>query len=204
MKRVAHPRPLLAFGLLGVGLVLAAVAAAVVLAFVDSDGSDGGDDWPAGFDVQVGYLQVGKPVQATISVGDNPEDNLILYYVRQPSGEVWALVGIDPHSGCQVPWERDYDRTHVNGTGTGVFKAFCSGSVFDLDGSAMFGPAPRGLDRAVVTVKANGDDAYLDLTRFILGVCRSGGSGVCSPEGSPIEVTQLPKASAESAYARSR
>ena len=195
---------LVAFGLLAAGVLLAAGAASLLLLYANSDGSGQADDWPAGFDVEVGYLEVGKPVQTTIPLNDDPEDSLIVYLVRQRSGEVWALIGRDPHSGCQVPWERDYDRARVNDTGAGVFKAFCSGSVFDLDGSALFGPAPRGLDRAVLTVEANGDDAHLDLTRFVLGLCRRGDPALCSPAGSPVEVTQLPKASAESAYGRSR
>ena len=182
-------------GIAGVAVLLVATVAAV--RFLNSDATPSTDKYgnlPAGFDVEVGYLKVDQPVQWTLALGDTPDQNVTMYWVRQPSGDVWAFVARDPHSGCDVQWNREYDRSNVNRTGLGAFKALCSGWVFDTDGRVLFGAAERGLDRAVVKVAENGDDARIDLTKFILGACRESGQSACSPGGTDVFVGNLPPA----------
>lgn len=123
---------------------------------------------------------------------DGAGDRLPVYLVRDGSGEVLALVGRDPHSGCDVEWLPDYDAESLGEPGPGAFKAKCSGWVFSRDGRVLFGAAARGLERVPVTLKDRGTMAELDLSRFILGLCRESGQAGCSPPGSPQFVSTLP------------
>ncbi|HVN52056.1 MAG TPA: Rieske (2Fe-2S) protein [Acidimicrobiales bacterium] len=72
-----------------------------------------------------------------------PEGRL---YVTNAKGTLFALSQKCPHLGCRVPY-RD---------SSGRFECPCHGSVFDLGGEWITGPAPRGMDRYPLTlVKGN-------------------------------------------------
>jgi menaquinol-cytochrome c reductase iron-sulfur subunit len=59
-----------------------------------------------------------------------------VWAVRQADGRVTVFSSICTHLGCGIRWE-DADRT---------FKCPCHGSVYDVDGRVLAGPAPRRLD----------------------------------------------------------
>lgn len=79
-------------------------------------------------------LQVNEPVR-------NLEGSFWL--VKLESGEILALSQRSTHLGCTVPWRSDFEFQGRKGW----FRDPCSGATWDLDGTLVFGPAFRGLDR---------------------------------------------------------
>jgi cytochrome b6-f complex iron-sulfur subunit len=71
-----------------------------------------------------------------------PEGRL---YVVNANNNLFALSQKCPHLGCRVPFCDS----------SGRFECPCHGSVFDLAGEHIKGPAPRGMDRFHVSVDAN-------------------------------------------------
>jgi nitrite reductase/ring-hydroxylating ferredoxin subunit len=67
-------------------------------------------------------------------------------YVTSVQGQTFALSQKCPHLGCRVPYCES----------SGRFECACHGSVFDLGGEWIQGPAPRGMDHFAITVDANG------------------------------------------------
>ena len=67
------------------------------------------------------------------------------FYVTNPGDTVFALSQKCPHLGCRVPFCNS----------SGRFECACHGSVFDLGGEWIQGPAPRGMDRFPVAVQDN-------------------------------------------------
>jgi hypothetical protein len=66
------------------------------------------------------------------------------WLVKLDEKNVLALSATDSHVGhCQVFWRPDF----IFDGETGWFRAYCSGSTFDLAGNRIYGPSPRGLDR---------------------------------------------------------
>ena len=59
-----------------------------------------------------------------------------VWAIKQPAGEVVVLSPICPHLGCGFRWD----------AGDHTFKCPCHGSVFDVTGKGLAGPAPRSLD----------------------------------------------------------
>ena len=59
-----------------------------------------------------------------------------IWAVKQPAGKVVVFSPICPHLGCGFRWD----------TGDHTFKCPCHGSVFDVTGKVVAGPAPRSLD----------------------------------------------------------
>jgi menaquinol-cytochrome c reductase iron-sulfur subunit len=59
-----------------------------------------------------------------------------IWAVKQLGGEVRVFSPICPHLGCGFRWD----------TGDHTFKCPCHGSVFDVTGKVLAGPAPRSLD----------------------------------------------------------
>lgn len=78
-----------------------------------------------------------------------PEKGVLLapaakaYLTRQEDGEIVALWSRCPHLGCRVPWCES----------AGEFECPCHGTTFNRLGEHRDGPAPRGMDRFVVTIE---------------------------------------------------
>lgn len=168
-------------------LSLSAIAVCLVSAVLFLNGGSDGTE-PVTVDLPAPGA---APERAMVQV-DGVDEKLPIYVVHGESGEVFALVGRDPHSGCSVDWLPDYDAAQLGETEPGAFKARCSGWVFSRDGRVLFGAAARGLDRVAVTLKDDGARAEVDPSRFILGACRQPGQSACSPDGSPQYVSTLP------------
>jgi cytochrome b6-f complex iron-sulfur subunit len=69
-----------------------------------------------------------------------PEGRL---FVTNAKGDLFALSQKCPHLGCHVPYCDS----------SGRFECPCHGSIFDLGGEWITGPAPRGMDRYPTTVE---------------------------------------------------
>ncbi len=59
-----------------------------------------------------------------------------VWAIQQPTGVIIVFSPICPHLGCGFRWEAE-DHT---------FKCPCHGSVYDVNGKVVAGPAPRPLD----------------------------------------------------------
>lgn len=64
------------------------------------------------------------------------------FHVSNTAQGLVILYGVCTHLGCLPKWD----------IGTVRFQCPCHGSQFELDGHYITGPAPRGLDRFVLTV----------------------------------------------------
>ncbi len=81
-----------------------------------------------------------------------------LWLVLIEDGEVRAFYDRDPRNGCPLRW---FTRSYMDGQNpqwfvreapNGMFRDPCHGSSYRPDGTAFFGPTPRGLDRYPVEV----------------------------------------------------
>lgn len=64
-------------------------------------------------------------------------------YVTRVKGELFAITQTCPHLGCRVPFCE----------ASGRFECPCHGSVFNLAGEWMEGPAPHGMDRYPLSIE---------------------------------------------------
>ena len=79
------------------------------------------------------------------------------FYVTNAGGHLFALSQKCPHLGCRVPFCES----------SGRFECGCHGSVYDLGGEWIKGPAPRGLDRFALTLE--GDVLQVDTGQLTEG-----------------------------------
>lgn len=59
-----------------------------------------------------------------------------IWAVKQPAGDIVVFSPICPHLGCGFRWD----------AGDSKFKCPCHGSIYDVTGKVLAGPAPRSLD----------------------------------------------------------
>jgi Rieske Fe-S protein len=76
------------------------------------------------------------------------------WLVRSAGGQVRAFSTVCPHLGCGIDWNDV----------TKKFDCPCHGSVFDVEGRCVGGPAPRGMDELDVTTA--GEDIRVRYRRF--------------------------------------
>ncbi len=102
-----------------------------------------GSFWPlkaTGFGGKVVAGKVGDfPVNSVTKV---PEGKF--YLARVPEGLV-ALYWKCPHLGCTVPWSPPED--------PGRFHCPCHGSIYEITGQKVAGPAPRSMDLMAIEVR---------------------------------------------------
>ena len=84
-------------------------------------------------------LEQPKDLQYAMTVKDGWRETKAIkavWAVKHPDDQVTVFSPICPHLGCGFRWDR----------GDGQFKCPCHGSVYDLSGKVLDGPAPRPLD----------------------------------------------------------
>lgn len=117
-----------------------------------------------------GTWDMAQPTQAgafggVVKAGDRSEfpEGTVRYfpngrfYVAAHEGELQALYQKCPHLGCRVPFCETSKR----------FECPCHGSVYNIKGERLEGPAPRGLDRFPLRVE--GDQVLVDTGTIIEG-----------------------------------
>jgi len=92
-------------------------------------------------------------------------------YITNAGGEIFALSQKCPHLGCRVPFCDS----------SGRFECACHGSVYDLAGEYLKGPAPRGMDRFPVAAK--GEALLVDTTKLITGPAKGATAHLTAPKG---------------------
>ena len=88
------------------------------------------EDLPAGQPTQLDYVQ---------TVRDGWMENKMhkaVWAIKQADGQVTVFSQMCPHIGCGYRWDG----------GDSKFKCPCHGSVYDVSGAVLGGPAPRHLD----------------------------------------------------------
>lgn len=93
------------------------------------------------------------------------------FYVTQYKGGLRALYQKCPHLGCRVPFCDSSER----------FECPCHGSVYNLIGEYIQGPAPRGMDR--FPIKIQGDRVIVDTSSVVEGPPRGVLTGPAAPTG---------------------
>jgi Rieske Fe-S protein len=92
-------------------------------------------------------------------------------YVVNANDYLFALSEKCPHLGCHVPFCAS----------SGRFECPCHGSVYDLAGEYIKGPAPRGMDRYDITL--HGDDVIVDTNVLKSGPPRGTSNFLTPPKG---------------------
>src|SRR5438105_10074796 len=75
--------------------------------------------------------------------------------VRTADGEVRAFSAVCTHLDCTVQFKTD----------TSQLWCACHNGTYDLGGSVVSGPPPRGLEQFVVNLRGEGDDAEIIVSR---------------------------------------
>jgi cytochrome b6-f complex iron-sulfur subunit len=102
------------------------------------------------------------------------------FYVTQYQGGLRALYQKCPHLGCRVPFCESSSR----------FECPCHGSVYNVVGEYIQGPAPRGMDRFPIEIRDDGH-VYVDTSSVVEGPARGILSGPAEASG-PSCVAQAP------------
>jgi nitrite reductase/ring-hydroxylating ferredoxin subunit len=116
------------------------------------------------------------------------------FFVTQHEGALRGLYQRCPHLGCRVPFCSSSDR----------FECPCHGSVYNLIGEYIAGPAPRGMDRFEISIQE--DHVMVDTSTVVEGPPRgvltgpseaSGPSCVAGSAGTGTAGGSSPSASPE-------
>ncbi|MCC6237336.1 MAG: hypothetical protein IT299_07160 [Dehalococcoidia bacterium] len=154
-------------------------------------------------EVPLADLEVGVPLRFDPpELGADTRGNATwIWLVRQPDDTVrafWSRTGHprDCSVAARLAEHRSTSGSLVSGTlaqflpsgveSGYVFRTPCLGSTFQLDGTRVFGPAPRGLDSFPTTVEDG--TIVLDLSRIIRGTCSGTAVEGCSPPGGPPRI----------------
>jgi cytochrome b6-f complex iron-sulfur subunit len=110
-------------------------------------------------------------------VGDFEEEGSVQYflngrfYVTQYQGGLRALYQKCPHLGCRVPFCES----------AAQFQCPCHGSVYNIIGEYLQGPAPRGMDRFPISIQ--GDRVMVDTSSVVEGPPRGVVNGPSAAAG---------------------
>ncbi len=107
------------------------------------------------------------------------------FYVTMHEGGLRALYQKCPHLGCRVPFCDSSNR----------FECPCHGSVYNIIGEYLAGPAPRGMDR--FPIRITGERVFVDTSTVVAGPPRGELTGP-SEAGGPSCVASGESASAAS------
>lgn len=92
------------------------------------------------------------------------------FYVTRVEGDLLALYQKCPHLGCRVPFCES----------SGRFECPCHGSIFNLKGEYVAGPAPRGMD--MFPVRIEGGEVLVDTGTVVEGPAK----GRLTMPGEPV------------------
>lgn len=92
-------------------------------------------------------------------------------YVTNPGDQLLALSQKCPHLGCKVPFCES----------SGRFECACHGSVFDLGGEWIDGPAPRGMSQFALSM--DGSEVVANTSKTLTGPDRGADQYLTPPKG---------------------
>jgi Rieske Fe-S protein len=156
---VANPSPPRRFVFPRRGIAVAVVLSAVVVGLVVVSAFA----WPTGSKVdQLEWFNAGDTSDFAVNEPVRFQDHRF-WLVRLDSGEFVALLTKSPHRGCTVPWRPDFEFMGKKGW----FRDPCYQSTWDVTGTLVFGPSPRGMDR--FPVRQDGDTVLVNVRTVIPG-----------------------------------
>jgi menaquinol-cytochrome c reductase iron-sulfur subunit len=130
-----------------------------ILPALKQKGSAWSDAGTAG-DLNVDEPQERRFFQVVKSGWQEEKQERSLWIVRRPDNTVVAYAPNCPHLGCGYRWSAP-DK---------LFKCPCHGSVFDINGKVLGGPAPRSLD--TLEVKQENNRVMVKFEMFQLGIAK--------------------------------
>jgi len=86
-------------------------------------------------------FKIGKPEEYTRGVSEKWKRERRIWVVRNERG-IYVLIAICRHLGCTPNWFQDKQ----------LFICPCHGSIYDIEGNVLGGPAPRTLWRAAISI----------------------------------------------------
>lgn len=185
--RPSNPWPrILAFALVvAVGIGLAGVC---VVSFASPP--------PREIRVAVANLQPGAPVFTPVTTmgNDRQQRTYGVWTAVAANGRTVALLSRSAASTCHIRW----DATAKVGAVTGAYVDPCGDGRWGLDGNVLEASATK--DMEAFRVKRDGDQVVVDITRVLLGTCRTESMTGCSREGVPLE-RAVPKGALPSNFA---
>jgi cytochrome b6-f complex iron-sulfur subunit len=139
----------------------------------------------------------GSTVEAG-SASDYLDDGTVQYFVNgrffvtQYQGGLRALYQKCPHLGCRVPYCDTAEQ----------FQCPCHGSVYNIIGEYLQGPAPRGMDRFPISIQGDGT-VLVDTSTIVEGPPRgvregptdAAGPSCVTPGGEAAAPSSTPEAS---------
>lgn len=124
----------IASGLIGLGLAIPLAGYVISPALKRREASwvevGPTDHLPTGEPVELEYASAVKDGWRTVTA------KKAVWAIKQPTGNIAVFSPICPHLGCGFRWD----------AGDNTFKCPCHGSVYDVNGKVLAGPAPRPLD----------------------------------------------------------
>lgn len=113
----------------------------------------------------VDLLSVDQPqerrfLQVVKSGWQSEKQERSVWLVKKTDGSVLAYSSSCPHLGCGYRWVADHQR----------FECPCHGSLFDINGKVIAGPAPRALD--IMPTKVENNRLYVQYEVFQLGTSK--------------------------------
>jgi nitrite reductase/ring-hydroxylating ferredoxin subunit len=100
-------------------------------------------------------------------------------FVANTGSHIYAISQKCPHLGCRVGFCDS----------SGRFECPCHGSVYDLGGEWIEGPAPRGMDRFALTLDSATGALVADTSKVIVGPSRGSKQFVTPAKGPSCKTT---------------
>lgn len=94
-------------------------------------------------------------------------------FVANTGTRLFALSQKCPHLGCRVPFCES----------SGRFECPCHGSIYDIGGEWIEGPAPRGMDRFPLTLDRTTGTLSVNTSKVVIGPSRGAKQFLTPPKG---------------------
>lgn len=133
--------------------------------------------------VPAANLQPGVPVFTAVTTfgNDRQQRTYGVWTGAGANGRTAALLSRSAASTCHIRW----DATAKVGAATGAYVDPCGTGRWSLDGHVLDGTAAKDMEE--FRTRRDGGQVVVEITRVLLGTCRTEGAAGCSREGSPLE-----------------
>lgn len=99
-------------------------------------------------------FKIGQPSDYPIGISEKWKREQQIWVVRNEKG-IYAMISICRHLGCTPNWFEDRK----------LFVCPCHGSIYDINGNVLGGPAPRLLWRAALSIDPIDGQIVVDFNR---------------------------------------
>ena len=146
--------------------------------------------------IPVANLQPSVPVFTAITTfgNDHQQRTYGVWTGIDPNGRIFALLSRSAASTCHIRW----DATANVGAMTGAYVDPCGAGRWSFGGTVLDGTATKDMEE--FRTRRDSDQVVVDITRVLLGACRTERLIGCSREGIPLERV-IPKGALPAAFA---